>query len=64
MSQATTLTRVFFPFDKHDFDGNFINQEFLPEEIANTKLFEPGTNQREASQKSYLREKWKDKYGY
>ena len=48
----------------HDFDGNFINQEFLPEEIANTKLFEPGTNQREASQKSYLREKWKDKYGY
>jgi len=48
----------------HDFDGNFINQEFLPEEIANTKLFEPGTNQRETSQKSYLREKWKDKYGY
>lgn len=48
----------------HDFDGNFINQEFLPEEIANTKLFEPGDNHRETAQKSYLREKWKDKYGY
>ncbi|WP_115463202.1 replication-associated recombination protein A [Winogradskyella aurantiaca] len=48
----------------HDYDGNFINQEFLPEEIANTTLFEPGDNQRETAQKSYLREKWKDKYGY
>src|SRR5690606_26112521 len=31
----------------HDYTGNFVEQEFLPDEIANTNLYEPGDNQRE-----------------
>ena len=31
----------------HNYPGNFINQEFLPEEISGTKFYEPGNNARE-----------------
>ena len=31
----------------HDFPGNFANQEFLPNEIKGTKLYDPGKNARE-----------------
>ena len=48
----------------HNYDGNFVNQEFLPEEISNTKLYEPGNNQRENQFREVLRKRWKDKYGY
>lgn len=48
----------------HDHKDNFIDQEFLPDEISNTKLFEPGDNQREIAQKQRLRTLWKNKYGY
>ena len=43
---------------------NFVNQEFLPEEISNTKLYEPGNNQRENSFRTSLKQRWKDKYNY
>ncbi|PQJ74981.1 replication-associated recombination protein A [Polaribacter gangjinensis] len=48
----------------HDFPGNFVNQEFLPDEIANTKLYEPGNNQREQQFRELLKNRWKDKYEY
>jgi putative ATPase len=48
----------------HDFPGNFIEQEFLPDEIKNTKLYEPGENTREQELKKFLASKWKGKYGY
>lgn len=48
----------------HDFPGNFIEQEFLPEEIKNLKLYDPGNNARENELRKYLKEKWKGKYGY
>ncbi|MCH3880849.1 MULTISPECIES: replication-associated recombination protein A [Tenacibaculum] len=48
----------------HNYDGNFIDQEFLPDEITNTKLYEPGNNARENQFREKLRERWKDKYGY
>lgn len=48
----------------HDYEGNFAPVEFLPEAIANTKLFEPGKNQRELAQKEFLKKRWKTKYGY
>ena len=48
----------------HDYAGNFVEQEFLPEEISNTRLFEPGNNQREIAQRQYLKKLWKEKYGY
>ena len=48
----------------HDFDHNFVNQEFLPKEIADTKLYEPGKNSREEEMRQYLRKLWKEKYNY
>ena len=48
----------------HDYPGNFITQEFLPQEISNTKLYDPGNNHRENALRDYLRSKWKEKYTY
>jgi putative ATPase len=48
----------------HDFPGNFAAQEFLPEGIANTRIFDPGDNPREQEMRKALRDKWKEKYGY
>ncbi len=48
----------------HDYTNNFVAQEFLPSEIADTKLYEPGNNQRENSFRTYLKQLWGDKYGY
>ena len=48
----------------HNFEQNFIDQEFLPDEISNTKFYDPGNNQRENSFREYLKKRWKDKYNY
>jgi len=48
----------------HDFPGNFVNQEFLPDEIKGLKLYNPGDNARENELRRYLKSKWVDKYGY
>lgn len=48
----------------HSHEGNFVEAEFLPEEIKNTKLYEPGRNQRENAQREFLRKRWKNKYDY
>lgn len=48
----------------HDYPGNFVAQEFLPNEIANTKLYEPGTSTREKALRDFLKVRWNDKYGY
>ena len=48
----------------HDFPRNFVSQEFLPDEISNTKLYEPGNNQREQQFRELLKNRWKDKYDY
>lgn len=48
----------------HSFEGNFVNQEFLPEKLKGTAFYEPGVNAREDEMRKYLRSLWKDKYGY
>ena len=48
----------------HSYEGNFAIQEFLPDQLSNTKIYQPGNNQREQAQQAYLKSKWKDKYGY
>jgi len=48
----------------HIYENNFAEQEFLPKEIANTRIYEPGNNARELAQRNYLKALWKDKYGY
>lgn len=48
----------------HKFDGNFIDHEFLPDKISNTKLYEPGNNPHENKTRSWLKSLWKKKYNY
>jgi len=48
----------------HDFPGNFVVQEFMPEEIKNLKLYDPGDNARENELRRYLAGKWNGKYNY
>ncbi len=48
----------------HSYEGNFIAQEFLPERVSGTKLYDPGNNAAEARMRDYLRNCWKEKYGY
>lgn len=46
----------------HSYDGNFVNQDFLPEEIADVKFYEPGNNATEKKIYEELKKKWNNKY--
>lgn len=48
----------------HDYPNNFAEQEFLPDAIKETVLYNPGNNSRENSNREFLKNRWKDKYGY
>jgi len=48
----------------HSFANNFAAQEFMPKEMSGTKFYEPGNNSRENAQRDFLKNRWKDKYGY
>ena len=48
----------------HSYEGNFTEQEFLPEELKGTTFYEPGKNPREEELRKFLRSLWKDKYKY
>ena len=48
----------------HNYEGNFVPHEFLPEEIKGTTFYRPGNNPKENSLKAYLKQLWKDKYDF
>jgi len=48
----------------HSYEGNFTEQEFLPDEIKGTKFYDPGKNPREEELRRFLKSLWKEKYGY
>ena len=48
----------------HDYSNNFAEQEFLPEAISKKPIYIPGNNSRENSIREFLKNRWKDKYGY
>jgi len=48
----------------HVYENNFIVQEFLPDGISGQKFYEPGNNARENEQRQFLKNRWKEKYGY
>ncbi|RFS22644.1 replication-associated recombination protein A [Chitinophaga silvatica] len=48
----------------HDYENNFVTQEFLPDAIKGTKFYEPGKNPREEELRRYLKNLWKEKYNY
>ena len=47
----------------HDFPGHFADLEFMPSDLAGTKLYDPADNRKEAEMRARLSELWK-KYGY
>lgn len=48
----------------HDYANNFAEQEFLPDVLSNTPIYVPGANSRENTTREFLKNRWKDKYGY
>jgi putative ATPase len=48
----------------HDYANNFAEQEFLPDAITGTAIYEPGNNARENSTREFLKNRWKEKYRY
>jgi putative ATPase len=48
----------------HSFENNFVNMEFLPDQIKGTTFYNPGNNPRENELRNYLKNLWKEKYGY
>ncbi len=48
----------------HDHKDNFVDFEFLPEEISGTTFYKPGKNPRENAMKEFLKNRWKDKYQF
>lgn len=48
----------------HAYEGNFAHMEFLPDELKGTAFYNPGKNPREEEMRKFLRDRWKDKYGY
>nr|WP_299175583.1 replication-associated recombination protein A [uncultured Allomuricauda sp.] len=48
----------------HDHKNNFVEFEFLPDEISGTTFYKPGKNPRENAIKEFLEKRWKDKYRF
>ena len=48
----------------HDYPNHFVEQEFLPNEISGTAFYMPSEYSRERDLKQFLKDRWKDKYGY
>lgn len=46
----------------HQYDGNFVEQEFLPEAISGKTFYTPGNNQREREIRESLKRMWKERY--
>tara|TARA_Y100000782_G_C10178934_1_gene263153 strand:+ start:1598 stop:2881 length:1284 start_codon:yes stop_codon:yes gene_type:complete len=48
----------------HDYPNNFVEQEYLPQELSGTVFYDPGKNPREDQLRNWLKARWKDKYNY
>ncbi len=48
----------------HNFENNFVLQQFLPDELEGTAFYEPQKNGREEEIRKFLKERWKEKYKY
>ena len=48
----------------HEYEGNFVNLEFLPEAIKEQVFFKPSDNPQEEKLRQKLQEWWGKKYGY
>jgi putative ATPase len=46
----------------HDFPGNFVEQEFMPDELINTSFFQAGSSPKEKEVEQLIQARWKTKY--
>lgn len=45
----------------HDFQGNFVHQQYLPDELANRSFFHAGSSKKEQEIKAQLKQLWPNK---
>ena len=48
----------------HDYENNFVYQEYLPDELSGTTIYQSGVNARENESKKRMSFFWKDKYRF
>lgn len=48
----------------HNYEGNFTQQNFMPDELQGTSLYKPGHNAREEEIRKRLAQWWGEWYGY
>lgn len=48
----------------HSYEGNFVIQDFLPEDLRGTVFYDPGRNPKEEEFRNYLKKTWEKFYGY
>ena len=48
----------------HSFEGNFVKENYLPEELKGSKFYDPGINPKEEDIRKRLNSLWKDIYDY
>ncbi len=46
----------------HNYPGHFVNQEFMPDSIKGTTLYQPANNPAENKAKDIMQARWKGKY--
>jgi putative ATPase len=48
----------------HKYENNFVQAEFMPDDIKNQVIYQPGNNKREQQINDFLKQRWKGKYNY
>jgi putative ATPase len=48
----------------HSYENNFALQQFLPDKLEGISLYQPQQNAREEEIRKFLKQRWKEKYGY
>ena len=48
----------------HDYEGNFVDQDFLPKELRGRKFYNPQQNPQEENIRTRLKNWWAQRYGY
>jgi putative ATPase len=48
----------------HSYEGNFVPDNFLPQEIKGTVFYDPGRNPKEEEVRKRLSVMWRDIYNY
>jgi putative ATPase len=48
----------------HNYENNFVLQKFLPDALDGHTFYTPQKNAREEDIRKFLKERWKEKYGY